>query len=51
MNTMVPVFSRFTLGHPMTQSIYTEKLPQPTETSPAANTPKAPKNKFIKVRR
>lgn len=53
MNTIVPVFSRFTLGHPITQSIYTEKPPQASENTAAAAAaaPKAPKNKFIHVRR
>lgn len=50
MNTIVPVFSRFTLGHPITESIYTERLPQPSEAAPAP-TPKVPKMKKLHVRR
>lgn len=50
MNTIVPVFSRFTLGHPITQSIYTEKPSQPIENATPA-VPKPQKNKFIHVRR
>ncbi|CCH45316.1 Signal recognition particle subunit [Wickerhamomyces ciferrii] len=50
MNTIVPAFSRYTLGHPMTNSIYTEAPPQPVEDVKPVM-PKQPKQKFMHVRR
>lgn len=49
MNSIVPVFSRYTLGHPMVKSIY-EARPEEPETPVQKALPKQ-KNKYMHVRR
>jgi signal recognition particle subunit SRP19 len=50
MNTIVPVFSKFTLGHPMTKSIY-EARPEVPEVKEVKEKAQKMKNKYRPMRR
>lgn len=47
MNSIVPVYSNYTLKHPMTKTIYD---PEPETTNEAPKLPKQPKKKIMRVR-